>query len=379
MGFNYFTLSSEQLAKRKVVWDGLTGKKPFGRLAAYYMQHPDSEEVGHDIPPADEIPLTGPAGKMPEWDKAIKEQVRNLSIKALSQYQDDTFPALVIPVSYGQSQALAEPFGCRLIPQETEKDLFMPVPWIESAPDVDRIKVAPIENGLYWNAIEFTKYALEVTDGQLSIRNPVMTGPIDTANYILGTMGLMEWIYEEPEALHKLLRMITEMLIDTIKKLQKSANYKLCPDTGKCVDMGFSLCSEIRHLISADVYKEFEAPYLRQIGKACGQYMFHSCGTWERMLETDLEDPNLMMANFQSKEMDLEQVYKITRGRLSISVKASADLHERYLWPDESSFFRYLLTVFPEPVPLEVHVVDAKSFVAVQSELNGGSFGMSRY
>ena len=195
----------------------------------------------------------------------------------------------------------------------------------------------------------------------------------------LGTMTLMKWVYDEPKALHRLLDIITDVIIDMIKKLQSASEGKLCPDQCGCLPYGFALCSEVRHLISANVYNEFESPYLRKIGRECGTYMLHSCGTWERMLPIDIQDKNLMMVHFQTKEMDLKKVYDLTKGNISLCVGQSINLGEKYLWPNESSFYRYLMTAFPAPVPLAFTIGNIESYLAVQDELKGGTLGMFQW
>jgi uroporphyrinogen-III decarboxylase len=300
-----------------------------------------------------------------------------MQVQALSRYQDDVVPALhVIRSLYGQSQALAQRFGAKLIPQEEHEGLYFPEPCIHTAADVDRVKLIPLEQTLYYKAIEYARYAVDSTDGQLNLRNSVMTGPIDTANYILGSMGLMEWIHDEPKALHKLLQMITDTLIDTLSRLQKAAGGKLCPDCVSCIDRSYGLCSEVRHLMSAESVLEFETPYLKQIGEACGPYTFHACGTWERTLEGDMTDPNLMAINFQSKEMDLAKIYAAVQDRLSLSFSLSGRLAEQFVWPDDESYCRYVTTVFPKPVPMEFYIPNIEVWNKVQDELKGGPSGM---
>ncbi|MEK9137750.1 MAG: uroporphyrinogen decarboxylase family protein, partial [Bacteroidota bacterium] len=43
---------------------------------------------------------------------------------------------------------------------------------------------------------------------------PVMTGPFDTVNYLLGTTTLMEWVYTEPLVVHGLLDKVTAVIIE---------------------------------------------------------------------------------------------------------------------------------------------------------------------
>lgn len=377
MSFQYYPFSSEETQKRSIVWEALAEKRPFGGLAVALPSFPDAEEVKKDVVPVNQIPLAKTAlGRNELWDQYLRKDIHHLLIAAASKYQCDAYPALNIPRPiHRQSQGLAEIFGCSLEEVKSEPDLFHPIPCIHEPSDVDRIKVIPFEQTAYGNAVKYARYAYEATEGMLSVKNPVMTGPIDTVNYIMGTMTLMEWIYDYPNELHTLLRIVTEQLIKLIKALQKVTDNHLCPDHSFCLPRGYALCSEVRHMISKEAYDEFEAPYLRQIGKECGPYVYHSCGTFERMLETDAADPMLMLINFQTKEMDLKKVYAATNGRLSMLVGRSINLTEKYLFPDERSFYEHLFTAFPEPVPVETPVFDSGSFMEAFRVTGGGTLG----
>lgn len=370
MAFNYFPITGERLDRCKNVWDGLVNRRPFGRAAICYSGGlPDAEKVLKEIPPVDEIPLMGTAARNEVWDKEIRKQVHSLHLKAYSAYSDDTYPALNIPGGiYGQSQGLAEILGGLLLPHPAEKDLYHPVPFIDNSSDVDNIKVRRVEHCLYGKSIEFAKYAHEAAGGQLSVRNPVITGPMDTANYVLGTTKLMAWVYDEPKALHKLLHIITEVLIEVIGKLQNAVCGMLCPEDTYCVNHGFCICSEMRGLVSTDVYNEFEAPYLRQIGEACGLYAIHSCGTWERTIPSVLNDPNLMLLNFQCREMDIKKVFDLTKGGISLSVQKSMNLDERYTWNNDEAFYKYMACSIPEPVPIEIRIDDIEAYISFVKE-----------
>lgn len=377
MGFQYFPLSADERKIRARVWDSLLAKKPFGGLAVSLTSIPDYEESKKRVPLVEEIPLADvSAERNEEWDHDIRQQVHRGLVFAASRYQSDSYPAIGIPRSiYGQGQGLFEIYGCKLIPVPSEPGLYHVVPSIENASDVDKLQIQPLENSRFFNAFRFAKYAYESTEGQLPIKNPVMCSPIETANLALGSQRMMEWMYDEPEALHKFLGIATEKIISFINLFKRFVDGNNSPDIQSCLTGCFNLHSESRHMLSAEAYAEYEAPYLRRIGAACGPYGYHSCGTFERVMETDMQDPNLVIANFQTKEMDLKKVYDITKGRLSLSVGRSINLHERYLWPDEKSFYKHLLTVFPGPVPIETHVQDAEAFLQAYKETGGGALG----
>ena len=347
MSFSFFPLNKKQVQTRQAAWEGLMARRPFGWAAIMNCPKPDYDQLSKAFMPVEEIPLFGPATGKPEWDILIKRQVCDLHLHALSRYEDDSYPAVNIPRSIHRGgQGFAELFGCELIEQGNDPGLYYPVPWIESPRDLIHLKLRQIETSWIGRAIEFAEYAYAATQGELAIRNPVMAGPIDNANLILGTMRLMQWIYDEPKALHELLEQITDMLVVIIHKLQKVTEGALCPDHCWCLPRGFALCSEVRHLISASMYEEFESPYLRRIGRQCGPYMIHSCGTWERMLPVDIKDENLIMINFQTKEMNLKKVYDYTQGKLSLYVGESINLGDQYTWPCETDFYRYFDVCF---------------------------------
>ena len=373
MSFTYFPLNTEELNKRAIIWDALYKKKPFTGIAVHLYTIPDLEECIKKTISVDKIPLANVSTERnQEWDDSLRNQIHTMHAQSFSRYQSDKYPAIDIPRSFfGQTQALVEIFGGKIIPAPSEPGLFHAVPLIESVDDIAKIKIKPVNQCLYGNAVKFAKYAYESTEGQLSIKNPVMPGPIDMVTYLIGSLRVMQWIFDEPEALHKMLEIATEQLIEVIHQLQKATDGNLAPDIQGCIPKCFSLCSESRHMLSSDAYIEFEGAYLRKIGEACGPYAYHGCGTYERVLDYDMQDPNLKIIHFQTKEMDLTKVYDITKGTLPISIGRSINLHERYLWPNEKTFLSHVLSVFPGPALAETGVFDVDAFFEAYNETGG--------
>lgn len=209
MSLSYYPFSSKETQKRSEIWEALAEKKLFGGVAVALMTFSDERELEKEIIPADQISLAETSVERNEtWDEYVRGDVRHWFIAAASKYQCDAYPALSIPRPiHRQSQGLAEIFGASLEEVKVEPGLFHPIPCIHKPEDVDKIRVKPFEQTFYGKAVQYARYAYESTEGQLSVRNPVMTGPIDTANYLLGSMKLMEWIYDYPNELHMLLRL----------------------------------------------------------------------------------------------------------------------------------------------------------------------------
>ncbi len=77
-----------------------------------------------------------------------------------------------------------------------------------------------------------------------------MTGPLDTANYLLGTMTLLEWLLTRPEVVHRLLDKIADVEIRLIRAFREEAGGVVLPGCLCCTGGGYDLCSECRSLIS---------------------------------------------------------------------------------------------------------------------------------
>ena len=293
-----------------------------------------------------------PPGWAPPWRESLLDQVAGvLAARQLPGAAVTT--ALGVPrFVHGQSQGICDLFGARVEKQDDGN--FYVYPLTPDPAAIDAVRPAPLEQSICWGAVEWIRYARLATGGAFEFKNPVMTGPFDTANYLLGTITLMEWVYAEPDALHRLLDKTTSVIIGMLRALRQAAGGILHGDALLCMRNAFCLCSECRSLVSAEVYEEFEAPYLARIGRELGSYGIHSCGSWERTIPSALKDPNLRAMNGQIRENDLELLCRLADGKLLLSIGRSQLLPERYTWPDAESFYSHILRTVPESQPCEI-------------------------
>ena len=344
------------------VWDTLWQNQSTGRVAVAVM--PREERIAEAKKVCTGLRLAEPDRKSAhwseQWEQALLDQVAILY--AYMQLPGDFCPAMNIPLFVcGQSQGICDLFGARLESQGNDgegNELFFVHPLSPDPQWVHALTPAPLENSLYWGAVEWIRYSRSVTKGLFNFRIPVMTGPLDTANYLLGTTTLMEWIYSEPAALHQLLDKITKVIMGMIRALREAAGGTLYPETFLCMRGGFSLGSECRSIISREHFEEFEVPYLRRIGETLGTYGIHSCGSWERTISSAIEDPNLRAMHGQVKENDLALLCQLSAGRMTFAIGPSVNLSERYTWPDMKSFYAYVLENTPATQPMEIWVAE---------------------
>ena len=346
---------ADSCCRDEAVWDALWENRSIGRIAIAVQPDAERRKQAKELPSdllAKELGAR-PACWSEEWRDSLLGGLAGLL--AGMQLPGEGLPALGVPrFVHGQSQGLCDIFGTKVEPQADGLYFVHPLP-----PDpavIDTIEPAPLESSIYWGAVEWTRYARAATVGQFTFRNPVMTGPFDTANYLLGTTVLMEWVYADPAALKGLLEKITKVTIEMVQALKEAAGGALQGDAISCMRGGPCFCSECRSLVSRETYDEFDAPYLRRIGESIGPYAIHSCGSWERTVTSAIDDPNFRAMTGQVRENDLTELCDLARGRITYGIGPSQELDERYTWKAMSDFYEHVVRTVPRTQPLEVSI-----------------------
>ena len=129
---------------------------------------------------------------------------------------------------------------------------------------------------------------------EIKIGWPDLQGPINIAHLILGTEVFLA-LHTEPARLHRLLQMITDVLIQCFTILPQwigPERHITFPGTSKRI----AECSV--NLISRDSYREFGLPYDRQIAEALGEIGIHPCGGLHVFEETLAGLPNVVYSEW---------------------------------------------------------------------------------
>jgi len=351
--------SSRVLPGRRTAWDASSGVLPEPGVAVAVTPGKERvaqmrEEATRSIP---DEPQSRPSRWTPEWRDALVSGVS--SLLAGEQLPGAWVAGLGVPrFVHGQSQGICDVFGARVEKQPDGNFYVQPLDGDAAA--VDGVRARPVAGSMYWGAVEWVRYARSSTRGRFAFRNPVMCGPLDIANYLLGTTRLMEWMYTEPATVHRLMEKITAVIIDMIRAVRDAAGGTLHALHVACMANLFDLCSECRSLVSAEMFEEYDAPCLRRIGQALGPYAIHSCGSWERTVPASIKDPNLKGMNGQVRENDLAELCRLARGRVVLSIGPSTNLPERYTWPDRKSFIEHVLAASWPQQPIEVRIQECE-------------------
>jgi hypothetical protein len=188
---------------------------------------------------------------------------------------------------------------------------------------------------------EVLRYFDESTGGRYHIPHMVTTGPCDTVNYATGSTMLLEGFYEQPKRVHALLRMATDVIIEDILAAQAIVGSRLVADHTHLLDGGYCICSEIRSQFSGAHYEEFEAPYLREIGRAVGPLHVHVSGPIEQSLAATLADDNIRHLKFWVRDCNLAVVVATVGDRVSFDLFRN-DCMPSLGFASPEAFYRYL-------------------------------------
>ena len=208
--------------RRQAIWDDLWAHRPIGRLAVAVCPEADRVKRAREAVGTLRLnePQSLPSNWTPRWRESLLDDLAQ--VYARLELPGDGYLALTVPRElHGQTQGLADLFGVRVEKQPDGNFFAHPL-----APDPERIaplRPGPFHESQYYNAVEYMHYAREATGGFLPFRSPVITGPLDTANYLLGPTVLLEWLYTEPDVVHALLDTITHLLIEVFAACREAA------------------------------------------------------------------------------------------------------------------------------------------------------------
>lgn len=291
--------------------------RPLG-IFSYAYALPDAAALTW---PETGIQLAGTMARVPEYDAAIRDSIVNAGRLIQSRHRRDGFPVAVIRRGfYGHSQRLAEPFGATVeLEGPGGHQAAQAWPSIRSMAEVAHLKVKPLKD-CHWlsRSLEVLRYYLDSTAGHYHIPHMVTTGPCDTVNYATGSTLFLESLYTHPRELHQLLRMATDLIIEHILACKSIAGDRLIADHTFLLDGGYCICSEIRSQFSAEHYEEFEAPYLKEIGKAVGKLHVHVSGPIDHSVPATLRDSNITHYKFWLRDCNLQRVSELVGNRVSM-------------------------------------------------------------
>lgn len=191
-----------------------------------------------------------------------------------------------------------------------EDDYPWTEPFIEDISEVYSLKPdAPGESPLMEKVLETIRYYKERSHGDISIALTDTQSPFNTASLIVRTDTLLIACYDNPDAVHHLLSLITDLTIEFTRVQIKEIGTNIALPGHifpAGAEQGISVSDDNNTMISADMYDEFILPYMNRISDAFGGIYIHSCGNFTNNLDSWKKVEGLLGVNMHIGAGDME-------------------------------------------------------------------------
>lgn len=207
-------------------------------------------------------------------------------------------------------RGMAEAMGSKIFYPDDGISL-LEEPIVKTVEDIDKLEIIdPWKDGKLPILLEALQKLRDRIGKEADI-GASMTGPFSVCASVIGTENLLRWIVKKPEALHKVMDIITRNNEQYIKALGS-------------IGFGTGFCDPVAStsLIKRKHFQEFALPYLernvKHVNKYCGSHpTLHICGTSKDLWE-DVVDIGIGNFSIDNCE-DLEEAKQIMGDKICIT------------------------------------------------------------
>ena len=196
--------------------------------------------------------------------------------------------------------------------------------WVKTDADLRRLEEMDyVHGGINARQIEYRRKMIEVAD-KYPVRfqggpvfypgaNPALTntsdGPFGVAGDIMGAVEVFAAIYERPDFLHEVLRIVTDKMIEWLDFCAEEMQSPRPLDFAWTDDLAVSL--------SADTFREFALPYDQKLRNHFdGWIRLHMCGKTNHLLEIFRDDLRIHELQGFGFQVDLDRIAAVMGGRV---------------------------------------------------------------
>ncbi|MDD2710704.1 MAG: uroporphyrinogen decarboxylase family protein [Verrucomicrobiae bacterium] len=227
----------------------------------------------------------------PEFDvqyqlRAVRHQIECLEASEEVGHVLDNCPAFDL-VHFGTGP-LATAFGAQMILREGMQPAFEPA--VHTPEDVMRLEKPDLfKDGVCPKILERIEFYNEATQGKIIISPCDAAGPWSVASSIWHYEDMLEAIYTVPQAVHRLLDMVTECLIEWwniqetyIGRWGRSHSLG-APFSPRGVFIG----DDCMVAVSPQTWEEFFMPYNNRLSREYGNFInYHCCMRYDTHFES---------------------------------------------------------------------------------------------
>lgn len=208
------------------------------------------------------------------------------NLKAIRTFPDTIF----LPGFWSEYGMCTEPSAYGSISVWGEDEFPFARKVLQSPSDVDRLEKPDVrKHGLLPFVIKRLQHLQpEINQAGHRIRFAVARGPLNVASFLMGTPEFLEAIKTHPEEMHRLLKMITDFLVDWIAYQR---------EVFPTID-GILILDDIMGFISRRDFEKFGLPYLQRVFSADVTVKFFHNDAPCKMCAPFLASAGINMLNF---------------------------------------------------------------------------------
>jgi hypothetical protein len=254
-------------------------------------------------------------------DKFLRAQFEELA--GQGALRGDVVPSLCPAIGV---VGVPSAFGCEVI--WWERDLPAVRPVIGDNPEaVFDLPRPTVRSGELGRILDYTRHFITAAGGAYPIRLTDIQGPLDSAALVFGHSNFLTAMITHPEAVHHLLRLVTELTIDFVKeqrRIVREAGVEFVPSLFQpWIPDGFgvSVSNDECVMISAALHDKFNVPCLNMLSEEFGGIYLHSCGNWIHQFPSLANVRALRGHEFGASEVPYETVLHHFGGRIALACR----------------------------------------------------------
>lgn len=196
--------------------------------------------------------------------------------------------------------------------------------WVKTDADLRCLETMDyVHGGINARQIEYRKAMIEIAD-KYPVRfqggpifypgaNPALTntsdGPFGVAGDIMGAVEVFTAVYERPDFLHEVLRIVTAKMIEWLD---------FCAEEMQLTrPHNFAWTDDLAVSLSAETFREFALPYNQQLRYHFdGRLSLHMCGRADHLLEIFRDDLRIHELQGFGYQVSLDRIGAVMGGRV---------------------------------------------------------------
>jgi hypothetical protein len=246
----------------------------------------------------------------------VRQEIEFLEAGAAIGIGTVNYPCLHL-IHFGTGP-LATAFGSRMVVRVDEQPFFEPA--VHTPEEVMRLRKPDLRRaGVLPAILERIEYYNEATQGKIPLNVCDTASPWTMATQIWHYEDMLEAIKTAPEAVHYLLDLVTDCIIEW-NQIQETRMVRQAGGKHGCLPWpwhprGYEMGDDTMVAVSPRVYEEFFLPYNNRIAREYGGLIYHCCMRYDFQFPAIIKTEAFMGLDADPDYNNLDKIEAALSGR----------------------------------------------------------------